>query len=284
MILFIASALLSGYDLVPLASVVMKTEQATGVVKRVVQGGWVSHGEHSAVKNSIWYYSYTFTDHTGAAHKGTFRGLGGEYSGYSDGSETNTYKVGDKVPIDYIAARPAISHIAGLASPTSPVVATVVLLFTAVGIFLLIKALQLGVVFWRLYRYGEITHGELTKTKLLKPSENRDNFVCRATYSFTISDGKTYKCDTDIDAGYADEGQDAPASMPEAPAEAEIIYDPRRPADGELTSELFGYPRFDRPGMAYCGRPTRIIGWTIAPALVVGVQLLLILANYPGKQ
>jgi len=244
-------------------------QAATGVVRSVTTEG-ANGTEEMWAGNAIKKYTYRFTTATGASHLGAY---------HSDGG---AFVVGDKVPIEYLAAHPGVSRIIGLAPAHSMenvlMLIGVMILFQGAGIILLASGLRMGLRHLFLLRYGELSIGKLTSKEMIRVGAEdgygRVRFDYKLTYDCKTEYGEPRQVNFRRPAGIAKADTGGSGFEIDAPPEAYVLIHPREPRRSLLAREIYGYPRFERTGTVYSSRPYLVFAYLVVPILVIGGHVL----------
>ncbi len=191
----------------------------------------------------VYANHYSFTDSAGAEHQGV---------SYKTGVRLNA---GDKVTVEYLAARPEISRIKGMRRKPVGLWGLLVVLFPLVGACLVILGIRRGLRAGRLLRFGEQTTGRL-KSKTPTNTKVNDQQVYKLVFDFEGCDGARYEASakTHRPEKLEDE-QDEP-----------LLYDPMYPSRAVMLDALPGSPRIDQSGSIRAGSPLSVASCAFIPA------------------
>ena len=224
-------------------------QRTTGVVTASIDTRYFIRHRQRRVRERIFEICYTFTTPPGR----TFQGA--SYS--RSESQSSGWAVGNKVPVEYVAADPRTSRIVGLSagmfSPAMLFIATI----PAIGLALIIAGLRLGRKGVRLLRDGKLAQGTLTTKRATKQRVNNCT-VYVYTFSFTADDRRTYAA-TRRDAELADKAQEP------------LLYDPAEPMRAVMLGALPGDPHIDEQGRINVRSPLLGLAAMIVPlASIIG--------------
>ncbi|UCG49609.1 MAG: DUF3592 domain-containing protein [Phycisphaerales bacterium] len=191
----------------------------------------------------VYANHYSFTDSAGAEHEGV---------SYKTGVRLNT---GDKVTVEYLAARPEISRIKGMRRKPVGLWGLLVVLFPLVGACLVISGIRRGLRAGRLLRHGEQTTGRL-KSKTATNTKVNNQRVYKLVFDFEGCDGVRYE---------ASAKTHRPEKL-EDERDEPLLYDPMYPSRAVMLDALPGSPRIDQSGSIRAGSPLSVVSCLFIPA------------------
>jgi hypothetical protein len=261
---------------------------AYGLVEAVRDDG-TSVNQQSYLK-----YTYHWTDANAKEHLSECYALEG------------SFKPGDYVMVDYIAANPTVNQIHSAFYTPLNYIAGLFLFLIFIGILLAQWGLRNALGNLRLLMHGDTAIATLAdKSRKVSTDSDGDKVVdFDLTYVFRTRDGREYNFfkyatafsdgfDQEPDTASDDEetqeaeaapeddrGSDDDPKLPEepdlaeAPVKAYVLYLPENPNIVIMARDLPGHPRFNQPGRVYSGRPVALLGWLFIPVLVIVGQTL----------
>ena len=174
---------------------------------------------------------------------------------------------GDRVTVEYTAAHPERSRIAGMRQKMFGAGVTFVVIFPFIGLLLALFAMAYGARRARLLRDGIFGTGTL-KSKRATNSRVNNRMVFELTFEFVARDGRTHqaKARTSMPERLEDERQEP------------LLYDPDKPEDAVLLDESSSRPSFNEQGELR-GRPAKALISSLLPAIVIAGNALALLAK-----
>ena len=164
---------------------------------------------------------------------------------------------GQEVTIEYDAAHPARSRIAGLRRALFGPFVSFVAIFPAVGLLILIPSTVMGVRRNRLLREGMLAMGVLANKEPTNMTVNKRP-VYKLTFAFTARDGRKYEA----------EARTSETARLEDEATEPLLYDPSEPSRAYVLDEAPARPEFEMNGELR-GRPAAALASLVFPAIVI---------------
>jgi hypothetical protein len=151
-------------------------------------------------------------------------------------------------------------------------------LFLGAGIVFLASGLRIGLRHLFLLRYGELAIGKLTAKEMMKAGAEdrygRVQFNYKLTYDYKTDYGEPRQVNFRRPAGIAKADTGGSVFEIDTPEETYVLIHPRDLRRSLLAREIYGYPRFDRTGTVYSGRPYLVFVYLIVPIVVIGGHVL----------
>lgn len=173
---------------------------------------------------AIYEIGYTFTGTDGHSYHGESYTLG------------SGKRVGSKVTVEYIQAKPQTSRIQGARGGVFPPVVLLVTIFPLIGLFCILVGLRTNHRGLRLLKYGRLAQGTLIE-KTPTSTRINDKIVYRYKFSFAADDGHTYEAIGRTQTGLLEDEAQEP-----------LLYDPADPRYSIMLGALPGDPRIDDQG------------------------------------
>jgi hypothetical protein len=223
--------------------------RASGRVVRVEQTGASEDGD--AVEAAHYEYSVAGRPFSGKSYA-------------TDGSPAE----GENVTVEYDEDHPARSRIAGMRRAIFGPWAIVVAIFPLVGFVILWFATRSGMKRNHLLSNGVLTTGKLVSTEGTNMYVNRRR-VWELTFEFTDRMGR--RCTATARTTDTERLRDEAAEP--------LLYDPDDPQRAYLLDEAPARPHFEGNG-ELAGRPAAALAALFLPALVIGLNALLLGMKY----
>jgi hypothetical protein len=210
----------------------------------------------NATENDIEVYEiqYTYFDNLGEQH--------------SDASYTTGYpSIEARVNVEYVAAFPSISRVAGMRRELFGPGAILAIIFPMIGLGFLTFGVRYGIKANRLLSRGRITFGKLISTEHTGASIN-NRPVLKLTFSFTTDAGLDWEA-----VAKTHEPEDLRDELEEP-----LLYDPNDPSAAVLLDDLPGSTEFDSSGNLITASFWETVKVLLIPGLTVvghGIYLLL---------
>ena len=169
---------------------------------------------------------------------------------------------GEEVKIQYAAANPARSRIAGMRTGQFGPFVMFVTIFPLIGFVILYFAMKSGIKRSHLLRNGIFTTGTLIDKEPTNVTVN-DRRVYELTFEFTARDGRKAQA----------KARSTDTSRLEDEHAEPLLYDPDDPSRAYVLDEAPARPEIDGTG-ALVGRPMAAMLSMILPAIVIGAHAL----------
>ncbi len=183
----------------------------------------------------VWTVAYSFRAGDGALRQGT---------SYVSGTAP---KVGERVTVEFVEARPEVSRIQGMRRAMFGPGALFVSLFPGLGCLMVVFAFRSGRHKLRLLVEGKVASGKLVSREGTNVRVNRRPVV-KLTYEFAADDGQRHRAvaRTSLPEELTDEAREALLYLPDAPERAVLVDDLPK----GVTADEMGELHLSRPALA----------------------------------
>jgi hypothetical protein len=170
---------------------------------------------------------------------------------------------GAEVTVEYDEGSPERSRIAGMRRAVFGPWAAFVVIFPAIGYFILVGATRKGRDRTHLLREGILTTGKEIGREPTNMTVNKRR-VWELTFEFTDRNGQRHEA----------KARTTDSSRLEDDAREPLLYDPNDPECAYLLDDAPARPKFENGELA--GRPLAAVAALILPSIVIGAHLLLL--------